>query len=214
MRLGKDAKSFPREIRPGYLFHSDGQGESHRRVGCRKRSCAGDAGTSRISGRRMPGRPGSPGRYRNSNRALNAIPYREDAQCFEVYILSPKLSEKFRDSLLARNVDLEEDLCGQLFNHSEKRLARVLPETGAFRPGDPCPAAKMPRISHETLAEIVGTTRSRITHFMNKFRRLRPDRPQRGEVTVRGRIADGRGFSRLRMNTDDALQGFIHRWRP
>src|ERR1043166_3334262 len=84
----------------------------------------------------------------------------------------PELSEKFTASLLARNIELEEDLCDQLFNHSEKRLARVLLKLARFGLHDILPAAKMPRISHETLAEMVGTTRSRVTHFMNKFRKL------------------------------------------
>ncbi len=84
----------------------------------------------------------------------------------------PDLSEKFIACLLARNIDLEEDLCDQLFNHSEKRLARILLKLARFGLHDVLPAAKMPRISHETLAEMVGTTRSRVTHFMNKFRKL------------------------------------------
>jgi CRP-like cAMP-binding protein len=84
----------------------------------------------------------------------------------------PQLSEKFTASLLARNIELEEDLCDQLFNHSEKRLARVLLKLARFGLHDVLPAAKMPRISHETLAEMVGTTRSRVTHFMNNFRKL------------------------------------------
>lgn len=84
----------------------------------------------------------------------------------------PDLSEKFIASLLARNIDLEEDLCDQLFNHSEKRLARILLKLARFGLHDILPAAQMPRISHETLAEMVGTTRSRVTHFMNKFRKL------------------------------------------
>jgi CRP/FNR family cyclic AMP-dependent transcriptional regulator len=84
----------------------------------------------------------------------------------------PELSEKFTASLLARNIELEEDLCDQLFNHSEKRLARVLLKLARFGLREVLPAAKMPRISHETLAEMVGATRSRVTHFMNKFRKL------------------------------------------
>jgi CRP/FNR family cyclic AMP-dependent transcriptional regulator len=84
----------------------------------------------------------------------------------------PEFSEKFTASLLARNIELEEDLCDQLFNHSEKRLARVLLKLARFGLHEVLPAAKMPRISHETLAEMVGTTRSRVTHFMNKFRKL------------------------------------------
>jgi CRP-like cAMP-binding protein len=83
----------------------------------------------------------------------------------------PDLSEKFTSALLSRNIDLEADLCDQLFNHSEKRLARVLLKLARFGQNDAVPA-KMPRLSHETLAEMVGTTRSRVTYFMNKFRKL------------------------------------------
>jgi CRP/FNR family transcriptional regulator, cyclic AMP receptor protein len=99
----------------------------------------------------------------------------------------PKLSEKFIASLLTRNIDLEGDLCDQLFNHSEKRLARVLLKLARFAEHDAMPAAKMPRISHETLAEMVGTTRSRVTHFMNKFRTLGLI-DYNGEITVRAEL--------------------------
>jgi len=75
----------------------------------------------------------------------------------------PELSEKFMASLLSRNIDLEEDLCDQLFNHSEKRLARVLLKLARFGQQEIVPEARMPRISHETLAEMVGTTRSRVS---------------------------------------------------
>jgi CRP/FNR family transcriptional regulator, cyclic AMP receptor protein len=83
-----------------------------------------------------------------------------------------ELSEKFMASLLARNIDLEEDLCDQLFNHSEKRLARVLLKLARLREHSTLPDAEIPTLSHETLAEMVGTTRSRINHFMNKFRKM------------------------------------------
>jgi CRP-like cAMP-binding protein len=84
----------------------------------------------------------------------------------------PRLSEKFIASILVRNINLEEDLCDQLFNHSEKRLARVLLKLARLRRHDALPDAGIPLLSHETLAEMVGTTRSRITHFMNKFRKM------------------------------------------
>jgi CRP/FNR family cyclic AMP-dependent transcriptional regulator len=83
-----------------------------------------------------------------------------------------ELSEKFIAALLVRNIDLEEDLCDQLFNHSEKRLARVLLKLARLREHDVAADARIPLLSHETLAEMVGTTRSRITHFMNKFRTM------------------------------------------
>ena len=82
------------------------------------------------------------------------------------------LSEKFMATLLARNIGLEEDLCDQLFNHSEKRLARVLLKLADLNGHNGLPDAPMPTLSHETLAEMVGTTRSRVTHFMNKFRKM------------------------------------------
>jgi len=94
------------------------------------------------------------------------------------------LSEKFIAALLVRNIDLEADLCDQLFNHSEKRLARVLLKLSRLREHDGAPDARMPLLSHETLAEMVGTTRSRITHFMNKFRTMGLI-DYNGELTVR-----------------------------
>jgi len=95
-----------------------------------------------------------------------------------------ELSEKFIAALLVRNIDLEEDLCDQLFNHSEKRLARVLLKLARLREHDVAPNARIPLLSHETLAEMVGTTRSRITHFMNKFRTMGLI-DYNGELTVR-----------------------------
>jgi CRP-like cAMP-binding protein len=80
-------------------------------------------------------------------------------------------SEEFMAYLLSRNIRVEEDLVDQLFNSSEKRLARTLLLLAQFgKEGKP--EAIVPRISQETLAEIVGTTRSRVSYFMNKFRRL------------------------------------------
>lgn len=84
----------------------------------------------------------------------------------------PDLAERFMAALLMRNIELEEDLCDQLFNQSEKRLARVLLKLARLRDREALPESKIPILSHETLAEMVGTTRSRITHFMNKFRAM------------------------------------------
>jgi CRP/FNR family transcriptional regulator, cyclic AMP receptor protein len=84
----------------------------------------------------------------------------------------PALSEKFMAALLKRNIDLEEDLCDQLFNHSEKRLARVLLKLSRLHQHNVVAHTKIADLSHETLAEMVGTTRSRVTHFMNKFRQM------------------------------------------
>ena len=84
----------------------------------------------------------------------------------------PQLSETFMMSLLARNLNIEENLCDQLFNHSEKRLARVLLNLGRHQEQDVRQNALIPKMSHETLSEMVGTTRSRVTHFMNKFKTM------------------------------------------
>jgi CRP/FNR family transcriptional regulator, cyclic AMP receptor protein len=85
--------------------------------------------------------------------------------------VEPKLSEVFMAYILARNARVEEDLVDQLFNSSEKRLARVLLLMANFgKEGKPEPV--IAKISQETLAEIVGTTRSRVSTFMNKFRQL------------------------------------------
>ena len=82
-----------------------------------------------------------------------------------------EFSETFTTYLLLRNIRMEEDLVDQLFNSSERRLARLLLLLANFgKEGRPEPV--VPKISQETLAEMVGTTRSRISHFMNKFRKL------------------------------------------
>ena len=80
-------------------------------------------------------------------------------------------SDLFVAYLLTRNIRYEEDLVDQLFNSSEKRLARVLLLLAHFGK-DGKPEVAIPKISQETLAEMVGTTRSRISFFMNRFRKL------------------------------------------
>jgi CRP-like cAMP-binding protein len=75
-------------------------------------------------------------------------------------------------SLLARNVNMEEELCDQLFNHSELRLACVLLRLSRAGRHSVVPDAKVPGVTHKKLAEIVGTTPANIIFFMNKFRKL------------------------------------------
>jgi CRP/FNR family cyclic AMP-dependent transcriptional regulator len=83
----------------------------------------------------------------------------------------PTFSQMFVTHILARNARVEEDLVDQLFNSTEKRLARVLLLLANFgKQGRPEPI--LAKISQETLAEMIGTTRSRVSHFMNKFRKL------------------------------------------
>jgi len=92
----------------------------------------------------------------------------------------PQFSELFMAYLLRRNSRIEEDLIDQLFNSSEKRLARLLLLLANFgKDGAPQPITT--QVSQETLAEMIGTTRSRVSFFMNKFRRL-------GFITYNGKI--------------------------
>jgi CRP/FNR family transcriptional regulator, cyclic AMP receptor protein len=85
--------------------------------------------------------------------------------------LEPKLSALFVKYLLKRNIRFQDDLVDQLFNSSEKRLARVLLLMAHFGK-DGVSEMSVPRLSQETLAEMVGTTRSRVSFFMNRFRKL------------------------------------------
>jgi len=83
----------------------------------------------------------------------------------------PEFAEMFIAYLLSRNIRIEEDLVDQLFNSSEKRLARLLLLLAHYGK-DSKPETVLPKMSQETLAEMVGTTRSRVSYFMNKFRKL------------------------------------------
>ena len=95
----------------------------------------------------------------------------EKASVVRVIHDEPAFSEMFIAHLLARTIRVEEDLIDQLFNSSEKRLARMLLLLANFgKEGRPEPV--IANVSQETLAEMIGTTRSRVSHFMNKFREL------------------------------------------
>jgi CRP/FNR family cyclic AMP-dependent transcriptional regulator len=82
-----------------------------------------------------------------------------------------EFSDRFITYMLSRNIRIEEDLIDQLFNSSEKRLARTLLLLARYGKQDK-PQRVLPKVSQETLAEMVGTTRSRVNFFMNKFRKL------------------------------------------
>lgn len=95
----------------------------------------------------------------------------EKAAVIRVLREEPAFSEFFLMHVLSRNIRFEADLVDQLFNSSEKRLARVLLLLANFgKVGEP--QTVLPKISQETLAEIIGTTRSRVSFFMNRFRKL------------------------------------------
>jgi CRP-like cAMP-binding protein len=83
----------------------------------------------------------------------------------------PVFSDRFIEYMLSRNIRIEEDLVDQLFNSSEKRLARMLLLLARYGKEDE-PQQRLPKISQEMLAEMIGTTRSRVNFFMNKFRKL------------------------------------------
>jgi CRP-like cAMP-binding protein len=80
-------------------------------------------------------------------------------------------SDRFVAYMLTRNIRIEQDLVDQLFNSSEKRLARTLLLLAQYGKQDQ-PQKMIPKISQETLAEMIGTTRSRVNFFMNKFKKL------------------------------------------
>jgi len=83
----------------------------------------------------------------------------------------PQMSDRFISHMLTRNIRIEEDLVDQLFNSSEQRLARTLLLLARYGKQDK-PIRMVPQISQETLAEMVGTTRSRVNFFLNKFKKL------------------------------------------
>ncbi|HVC48049.1 MAG TPA: Crp/Fnr family transcriptional regulator [Terracidiphilus sp.] len=108
-------------------------------------------------------------------------------------------SDLFLKFLLERSMRIQADLVDQLFNSSEKRLARILLLMAEFgKPGEPAPM--IPKISQETLAEMIGTTRSRVSFFMNRFRKL-------GLIEYNGRIRVHRSL--LRVALHDQLPGSI-----
>jgi CRP/FNR family transcriptional regulator, cyclic AMP receptor protein len=115
----------------------------------------------------------------------------------------PDFAGTFVAHLLSRNIRIEEDLADQLFNSSEKRLARTLLLLARFGK-DGRPEKVIPKVSQETLAEMVGTTRSRVSYFMNKFRKLGFIR-YNGEIEVHSSLlnfllhdSSGRGPEGLR----------------
>ena len=95
----------------------------------------------------------------------------EKREMFKVLHEQHELSDRFISFMLARNIRIEEDLVDQLFNSSEKRLARTLLLLARYGKEDQ-PHGVLPRVSQETLAEMIGATRSRVNFFMNKFRKL------------------------------------------
>jgi CRP-like cAMP-binding protein len=113
--------------------------------------------------------PAAPHRHRGRAHC-EPVTHREKPQMLEMLHTQTALAERFLAHTLARNIRVEEDLVDQLFNSSEKRLARVLLLLSRYGKADQ--PRRIPKMSQETLAKIVGTTRSRVNFFMNKFRKL------------------------------------------
>ena len=115
---------------------------------------------------------GQPKRLATATAMTDCVVMRvEKAEVMRVLHDEPEFSQMFISHILARNARVEEDLVDQLFNSTEKRLARLLLLLANFgKEGRPEPI--IAKISQETLAEMIGTTRSRVSHFMNKFRQL------------------------------------------
>jgi CRP/FNR family cyclic AMP-dependent transcriptional regulator len=95
----------------------------------------------------------------------------KNKEMFRVLHTETAFSDRFINYMLHRNVRIEEDLIDQLFNSSEKRLARTLLLLARYGKEDK-PQRMLPKIPQETLAEMIGTTRSRVNFFMNKFKKL------------------------------------------
>jgi CRP-like cAMP-binding protein len=115
---------------------------------------------------------GQPKRLATATAMTDCVTMRvEKSEILQVLQDEPAFSKMFISHILARNARVEEDLVDQLFNSTEKRLARVLLLLANFgKEGRPEPIVA--KISQETLADMIGTTRSRVSHFMNKFRKM------------------------------------------
>ena len=115
---------------------------------------------------------GQPGRTGSATAIVSStILILEKAQMVRLLRKPGGLSDRFIAYMLARNIRIEEDLVDQLFNSTEKRLARMLLLLARYGAQD-APQRPVPQVSQETLAEMIGTTRSRVNFFMNKFKRL------------------------------------------
>jgi CRP/FNR family transcriptional regulator, cyclic AMP receptor protein len=115
---------------------------------------------------------GQPVRMGNATSiTLSTVLVIEKNEMLKVLHEQHELSDLFINFVLSRNIRIEEDLVDQLFNSTEKRLARTLLLLARYGKQDQ-PQRVLPRVSQETLAEMIGTTRTRVNLFMNKFRKL------------------------------------------
>ena len=180
-RLGRDPSAARRVRRGSNDFHAGGSGEQRdvrrarhgtavRVVPCRKRG--GHCGTDDDHFFGEGCLAGQPYRMATASAmAASTIVVVEKPEMARQLHAHPAFADRFLTHMLTRNIRIEEDLIDQLFNSSEKRLARTLLLLARY--GEPEVSHRtLPRVSQETLAEMVGTTRSRVNFFMNKFRKL------------------------------------------
>ncbi len=151
-------------------FHSKGQGAAQRRSEAGKEATLGI-----LSEGDFFGEGGLAGQLLRMSSAIATtdcvLLHIEKKAMLHAMRLEPKLSAVFLKYLLRRNIRYQDDLIDQLFNSSEKRLARVLLLMAQFGK-EGVSEMTVPRLNQETLAEMVGTTRSRVSFFMNRFRKL------------------------------------------
>jgi CRP/FNR family transcriptional regulator, cyclic AMP receptor protein len=130
----------------------------------------GGFGAGRFFGRGMPRRSADSNRVGDRDYGDHVLAI-EKKEMIRVLHVEHAFSDRFITYMLSRNIRVEEDLVDQLFNSSEKRLARTLLLLARYGKEDK-PQKVLPKMSQEMLAEMVGTTRSRVNFFMNKFRKL------------------------------------------
>jgi hypothetical protein len=152
------------------FFIESVQGQAHGRLHARKASRHRRPGARQLLWRGLPGGTISARVHGERDSSVEHRAGRQE-QHDPLAASRARIRGVFTAYLLSRNVRIEEDLVDQLFNSSEKRLARVLLLLAHFGK-EPRPETVIPQISQETLAAMVGTTRSRVSHFMNRFRKL------------------------------------------
>jgi CRP/FNR family transcriptional regulator, cyclic AMP receptor protein len=130
----------------------------------------------------------------------------EKAGIIRVLQEEPAFSEMFMSHLLTRSIRIEADLVDQLFNSSEKRLARALLLLADFGKTDK-PEAVIAKISQETLAEMIGTTRSRVSSFMNKFRKL-------GFIDYNGKLEVHSSLLNFVLRDEPHIKTEREQWKP
>src|SRR5581483_8765 len=152
------------------VLYPNRQGKTYRRLQDRQGSDDRHIRCGRVFRRRFAGGAGSSHGFCNRNDGCAVLRIDKKAMMLALH-REHALSDTFVEYLLRRNIRYEEDLVDQLFNSSEKRLARTLLLLARFGK-EGSPETVVPKVSQELLAEMIGTTRSRVSFFMNRFRKL------------------------------------------